>query len=96
MKNMKQIDSNDNTYTAYLVRDTNGRRYLNRKVYSGRIRGVWGKMGDSHIFNTAAQAQSCASNINNRRPYGYSAYNAQVVEIQMQRREPVKTTSRKR
>lgn len=86
MSNMKQIDSNDNTYTAYLVRDTNARRYLNRKVYSGRVRGIWGKMGESHIFNTAAQAQSCASNINNRRPDGRSAYNAQVVEIQMIRR----------
>ena len=86
MKNMKQSDSKNSTYTAYLVRDTNARRYLNRKVYSGRIPGIWGKMGESHIFFNEAQAQSCASNINNRRPNRYSAYNAEVVAIEMHRR----------
>ena len=88
MKNMKQQNNaTNNTYTAYLVRDTNARRYLNRKVYSGRVRGIWGKMGESHIFFSAAQAQSCASNINSRRPNGYSAYNAEVVAIEMRRRD---------
>lgn len=87
MKTMKQNATTNSTYTAYLVRDTNARRYLNKKVYSGRVPGIWGKMGESQIFYTAAQAQSCASNINRRRPERYSAYNAEVVAIEMLRRD---------
>jgi hypothetical protein len=73
-------------YTAYIVRDSNSRRFLNRKVYTGRQRGIWGRQSDAQIFYTEAQAQSCASNINSRRPEGYSAYNAQVVPIELRGR----------
>lgn len=83
---MKNTTTTNNTYTAFLVRDTNARRYLNQKVYSGRVPGIWGKMGESHIFYTEAQAQNCASNINRRRPARYSAYNAVVVPVEIRRR----------
>ena len=73
-------------YTAFIVRDSNSRRFLNRKVYTGRQRGIWGLQGDAQIFYAQAQAQSCASNINARRPEGYSAYNAEVVQIEMRGR----------
>jgi hypothetical protein len=73
------------TYTAYIVRDSNKRRFLNRPVYSGHIHGVWGLMKNSHVFTTKAQAQSCASNINFRRPID-SAFNATVREIELTRK----------
>lgn len=73
-------------YTAYIVRDSNSRRFLNRKVYTGRQRGIWGLQGEAQIFYTEAQAQSCASNINRRRPDGYSAYQAEVVPVKMRGR----------
>jgi len=71
-------------YTAYIVRDANRRTFLNQKIYTGRQPGIWGKLNDAHIFYTEAQAQSCASNINRRRPERYSAYQAEVVEVRMQ------------
>jgi hypothetical protein len=73
-------------YTAYIVRDENSRRFLNRRTYSGRVRGVWDTIGNSALFSTRATAQSCASNINARRPEGFSAYFAQVREIQLRGR----------
>jgi hypothetical protein len=73
-------------YTAYLVRDVNARRFLNRKIYTGRQPGIWGRMGEAQIFYTEAQAQSCASNINRRRPGPFSAYFAEVVPIQLRGR----------
>ena len=73
-------------YTAYIVRDSNSRRFLNRKVYTGRARGIWGLQGDAQVFYTEAQAQSCASNINRRRPEGYSAFFAEVVPVKMRGR----------
>lgn len=72
-------------YTAYIVRDNNSRRFLNRKVYTGRQRGIWGLQGDAEVFYTEAQAQSCASNINRRRPAGYSAFFAEVMPIEIRR-----------
>lgn len=73
-------------YTAFIVRDSNSRRFLNRKVYTGRARGIWSKLAEAQIFYTAAQAQSCASNINARRPEGYSAFQAEVVPVKMRGR----------
>ena len=73
-------------YTAYIVRDNNSRRFLNRKVYSGRVRGIWGRQDDAQIFYTEAQAQSCAGNINRRRPEGYSAFFAEVIPVKMRGR----------
>jgi len=81
-------NTNTNTYTAYIVRDVNSRRFLNRKVYTGRARGVWNTIAESQIFSTREKAQSCASNINARPPEGGSATFAQVREIQLNRRSP--------
>jgi len=85
--------NNDNTkrtlgklYTAYIVRDANGRRFLNRKIYTGRQPGIWGRIGESEIFYKEAQARSCASNINRRRPSERSAYFAEVVPIKLRGR----------
>lgn len=74
------------TYTAYIVRDSNRRTFLNQKSYTGRRPGIWGKLNEAQIFYTEAQAQSCASNINRRRPDRYSAYMAEVVPVLMQGR----------
>jgi hypothetical protein len=63
--------------TFYIVREQNKRRFLTRPTYSGRVRGVWDLMGNAHLFETREQAQSCASNINHRRPEG-SAFFAEV------------------
>ena len=72
-------------YTAYVVRDANSRRFLNRPAYSGRLRGIWGKAGTAQVFSTFNKARSCASNINSRRPDGYSAYEAEVRPVFMKR-----------
>ena len=74
-----------NFYTAYVVRDANTNRFLNRRVYSGRIRGVWGPMESAQVFYSAAKASSCASNINARRPEG-SAFKAGIRPVLLQRR----------
>jgi hypothetical protein len=76
----------DNYYTAYIVRERNSRRFLNQPVYSGRLRGIWGKQGDATLFFTRKQASSCASNINHRRPEGYSTYYAEVRPVLIRRR----------
>ena len=74
-------------YTAYIVRDVNARKFLNQKIYTGRQPGIWGRMGEAHIFYTEEKAQSCANNINQRRPTNrYSAYFAEVVPIELQGR----------
>jgi hypothetical protein len=43
-------------------------------------------MAESQIFYTAAAAQSCAGNINRRRPSERSAYFAEVVPIKLRGR----------
>lgn len=63
---------------GYIVREANKRRFLTRPTYSGRVRGVWGLKNESIVFATREEAQSAASNINARRPEGYSAYFAEV------------------
>lgn len=65
--NNSTIDIND-YFTMYVVRDATKRVFLNRAVYTGRARGVWGKMGDAQLFSTPQKAQSCASNIARRDP----------------------------
>ena len=46
------------TYTAFIVRDSNGRRFLNRKVYSGRVRGIWRrKFSWERKFKTHSRAR---------------------------------------
>lgn len=74
--------NNKNTYTAFVVRESNSRRFLTRPAYSGRVQGIWGTMDEATTFATREEAQSCASNINYRRPEGYSAYFAQVREVE--------------
>lgn len=73
-------------YTAFIVRDENARRFLNKRVYSGRVRGIWDTLGNSAVFYSRERAQSCASNINARRPDGISSYFAQVREIKIRGR----------
>ena len=74
-----------NTYTAYLVRDTANRRYLNAPTYTGRRPEAWGRIGDAHLFHSEAQAQNCVSNINRRgyRTAAKSSPTAAVVPIEM-------------
>jgi hypothetical protein len=84
----EQLMKNSNTYTAFIVRDATTRRFLNRKVYTGRARGVWDKIGEAQIFYNRQKAQSCASNINARRPTGGSSVFAEVREIELMRRSP--------
>ena len=73
-------------YTAYIVRDVNARKFLNQKVFTGRKPRIWGTMSGAHVFYNVKQAQSCASNINRRRPSRFSAYFAEVVPIKMRGR----------
>lgn len=74
-----------NTYTAFIVRDANSRRFLNQKVYTGRAKGIWDKIGNAEIFYSRGKAQSCASNINARRPETDSGFFAHVREIELTR-----------
>lgn len=52
----------------FVVYDENGKKYLNRPAYSGRVPGVWGPLKAAHFFETRAKAQSAASNLNASRP----------------------------
>ena len=82
------MKNTNKTVTAYIVRESNSRRFLTRPTYSGRVRGVWGRVGNAAIFRTREKAQSCASNINDRRPDGLSSYFAEVrpVKISIKRK----------
>lgn len=73
-------------YTAYIVRDSNSRRFLNQRSYTGRRRGQWGRISEAEIFYKEMDATSCATSINRRRPDGYSAYEAEVVAIKVRGR----------
>jgi len=73
-------------YTAYIVRDVNARKFLNQKIFTGRKPRIWSTMSEAHVFYNEKQAQSCASNINRRRPNRFSAYFAEVVPIKMRGR----------
>lgn len=67
--------------TAYIVRDSNSRRFLKEPVYTGRKKNIWGKLKESTLFDSLKSARACAHNINSRRPKGYSAYKAEVRTI---------------
>lgn len=82
-KNNKNKTSTSSTQTAFIVREANSRRFLTRPTYSGRVQGVWGKIDEAATFSTREEAQSCASNINARRPDGYSAYYAEVRTVEV-------------
>lgn len=74
-------------YTAYIVRDVVGRRYLNQKAYTGRRPGIWGRISESQVFYTEASAAACAYDINRRRPVDRpSSYRAEVVPIKLRGR----------
>jgi hypothetical protein len=96
-KNNNDMLNLNDYYTAYIVRDRNARKFLNKPVYSGRLSGIWGKQTDAQIFFNRKQASSCASNINHRRPDGYSAYYAEVrpVLIRRQRAAQVSQPTRR-
>jgi len=79
---MTMTNKSNNTITAYVVRESNSRRFLTRPTYSGRVQGVWGTFDEATTFDTREEAQSCASNINYRRPDGYSAYFAEVRPVE--------------
>jgi len=79
---MNMTKNNTNPSPAYIVREANSRRFLTRPTYSGRVQGVWGTIDEATTFETREEAQSCASNINSRRPDGYSAYYAEVRTIE--------------
>jgi len=83
-KNIKRAKGK--LYTAFIVRDSNSRRFLNQRSYTGRRRGQWGPAGEAEIFYKELDATSCATSINRRRPEGYSAYEAEVVAIKVRGR----------
>lgn len=85
-------DTNSHYYTAYVVRSWN-RRFLNQRTYTGRTQNMWGAIGESFIFRSAARAQAAASSINKRPKARVNAdpQNAHVVEILLPRRNAVKT-----
>ena len=80
-------------FTAYIVREANSGKFLNRRAYSGRLRGIWSNKAESHIFYSRAKAASCASNINHRRPDGLSSYYAQVMPVLFEREQKKTTTT---
>lgn len=80
----------DNYYTAYIVRETNSGKFLNKPAYSGRLRGLWSNKANSHIFYSRDKAASCASNINHRRPDTPTSYYAQVIPVLFEKTTPVK------
>ena len=91
-KNVADMDTS-NYYTAYIVREANSGKFLNKPAYSGRLKGLWSNKANSHIFYTRAKAASCASNINHRRPTDtVTSYYAQVVPVLFERTTPVKKT----
>jgi len=73
-------------YTAFIVRDARARKFLNQKIYTGRQPGIWGRLAEAHIFYKPAQAQACASNINNRRPFAAEGTEACTCNINNRRR----------
>lgn len=72
-------------YTAYLVTSLDG-TFLNRRVYSGRIRGVWSPIESAHIFRSSRRAADCARDINRRSASGRQY--ASVTPVLLQRRAP--------
>lgn len=86
----------DKYYTAYIVRETNSGKFLNKPAYSGRLRGLWSNKANAQIFFNRKQASSCASNINHRRPDSPTSYYAQVMPVLLERTTPQKKTPTKK
>ena len=61
------MNSKSSVVTMYVVRDSYQRTFLGNRAYSGRS-AKWRRLPDAYLFQTEAQAQSCASNINARSP----------------------------
>lgn len=61
----------------FVVYDDNGRRYAQKKAYSGNVPNLWGPLKTAYFFETRKQAQSAASNLNASRP-ARSRYRAVV------------------
>ena len=82
----------DKYYTAYIVREANAGKFLNKPAYSGRLKGLWSVKANAQIFYSRSKAASCASNINHRRPDTPSSYYAQVVPVLLEKTTPTKKT----
>ena len=76
---------------AFVIVNKDGRRYINRPIYTGRAPDMWSSIGDSHVFYDKRQAQRCSYDINRRsdarEPFAF------VVPIQLERRNT--TTNRR-
>lgn len=73
------MTKNKNTYTAFLVRDTNKRQYLNADSPRG---GRWSSFNEASVFHREDQATRVAFGINNSR----GTDNAQVVPVTLFKR----------
>jgi hypothetical protein len=51
---------------VYVVANRDGRRFLNRPVYTGQAEGAWSDVLGAHIFSTRRAAAKCAYDINRR------------------------------
>jgi hypothetical protein len=52
--------------TIFVVANRDGRRFLNRPVYTGRATDMWSSLGEAHVFRTRREAYNCAYDVNRR------------------------------
>ena len=51
---------------VYVVANRDGRRFLNRPLYTGRAEDMWSGLSEAHTFATRREASRCAYDINRR------------------------------
>jgi len=51
---------------VYVVAHRDGRRFLNRPLYTGRAEDMWSGLSEAHTFATRREASRCAYDINRR------------------------------
>ena len=51
---------------VYVVANRDGRRFLNRPVYTGRATDMWSSLAEAHTFSNRRDAYRCAYDINRR------------------------------
>lgn len=81
-------DPNTHFTTYYIVRDAARRRFLSKRTYSANTPNKWSTIGESFLFQSKHQAQSCASNINFTDANGCRSHWAHVVPILVKRKNP--------
>lgn len=54
------------TAPVYVVANRDGRRFLNRPLYTGRAADMWSGLGEAHTFSNRRDAYRCAYDINRR------------------------------